>query len=45
MLDDLRRQRDEEKVNKKKLQKAIIQKPPANTLAFAGAQVMGFGPS
>ena len=43
MLDDLRKTRDEEKINKKKQQKAIVQRPPPNTLAFAGAHVLGFG--
>jgi len=43
MLDDLRKNRDEEKINKKKQQKSMVQKPPTNTLAFAGAHVMGFG--
>lgn len=43
MLDDLRKTRDEEKVNKKKQQKSMVQRPPPNTLAFAGAHVLGFG--
>ncbi len=47
MLDDLRKQRDNEKKSKKIKEQmaALAQRPQQNSLAFAGASVLGFGNS